>query len=65
MYRIFSLLLLFCTLVTLHSAELKKLSAQEKQFLPYSGKEVFSLGKDDWKIVAGENKDGRRYACGA
>ena len=56
MYRIFSILLLFCTLVTLHSAALKKLSNQEKQFLPYSGKEVFSIGKEDWKIFAGEVK---------
>ena len=57
MTRILSILLTFCTITILHGAELQKLSALEKQFLPYSGKEVFSLGKDDWKIVAGENKD--------
>jgi hypothetical protein len=56
MNRIFPILLLFCAVPILFGADLKKLSAQEKQFLPYSGKEVFSLGKDDWKISAGEIK---------
>ena len=56
MNRIFPILLLFCAVPILCGADLKRLSAQEKQFLPYSGKEVFSLGKDDWKISAGEIK---------
>ncbi|MBE6393210.1 MAG: hypothetical protein E7044_04050, partial [Lentisphaerae bacterium] len=56
MTRILSTLLTFCTVTILHGAELQELSAQDKQFLPWSGKEVFSLGKDDWKISAGEIK---------
>ncbi|MBR2911211.1 MAG: hypothetical protein IKC05_06340, partial [Lentisphaeria bacterium] len=56
MKRIISILLTFCTVTILHGTELQELSAQDKQFLPWSGKEVFSLGKDDWKISAGEIK---------
>ena len=43
--------------LTLNSAEILPLTEAEKQFLPFRGAEVYSLGKTGWKIFPGENKE--------